>query len=229
MVTMSKRHRANSQKVVKDRSYPLSEGIAILKAAAPARFNETFDVAINLGIDPKKGDQAVRGAVSLPHGTGKSKRVIAFVKDPDKQAEARAAGAIEVGDDELVKRVADGWSDFDVAVASPDMMGKVGRLGKVLGPQGKMPTPKSGTVTPDVANAVREFSAGKVEFRADAGATVHAPVGRLSFGSEQIDENVRAFVAAVNALKPPGAKGTYIKQVFLTTTMGPGIAVDLAG
>ena len=226
MVTTSKRHRGNIEKVDRTRVYSVEEGITALRAASPATFDETLEVAVNLGIDPKKSDQAVRGAVSLPHGTGKTKRVIAFVKDPAKQEEARAAGAVEVGDDDLVKRVADGWTDFDVAVSSPDMMGKVGRLGKVLGPQGKMPTPKSGTVTPNVAKAVSEFSAGKVEFRADAGATVHAPLGRRSFDDQQLVENLRAFLGAVIAMKPASAKGAYIKGVHLSTTMGPGVAVD---
>lgn len=226
MSTISKRHRDNLTKVEKDRVYALVDGIAALKSATAPRFDEMVDIAVNLGIDPRKSDQAVRGAISLPHGTGKTKRVIAFVKDAAKQDEARAAGATEVGDEELVKKVADGWTDFDVAVAAPDMMGKVGRLGKVLGPQGKMPTPKSGTVTPDVAKAVRDFTAGKVEFRADSGATVHAPVGKRSFSDDQIAENVKAFVTAVTALKPASAKGTYIKTVYLSTTMGPGVAVD---
>jgi large subunit ribosomal protein L1 len=222
----SKRHRGNVTKVEPGRQYGLLEGIAALKNATSARFDETVDIAVNLGTDPRKSDQAVRGAVSLPHGTGRTRRVIAFVKDPEKQAAAKEAGAIEVGADELVAKIVEGWSDFDVAVAAPDMMGKVGRLGKVLGPQGKMPTPKSGTVTPNVAAAVKEFTAGKVEFRADSGATVHAAVGKRSFEDAQIAENVHAFVAAVTALKPSAAKGTYIKQVNLSTTMGPGVSVD---
>jgi len=222
----SKRHRENDTSVEKGRQYGLLEGIAALKTATAARFDETVDIAVNLGTDPRKSDQAVRGAVSLPFGTGRTRRVIAFVKDPEKQAAATEAGAIEVGADELVAKIVEGWSDFDVAVAAPDMMGKVGRLGKVLGPQGKMPTPKSGTVTPNVAEAVREFTAGKVEFRADSGATIHASVGKRSFEDEQIAENVKAFVAAVSALKPSAAKGTYIKQVNLSTTMGPGVIVD---
>ncbi|MCB9897131.1 MAG: 50S ribosomal protein L1 [Planctomycetes bacterium] len=228
MVIMSKRSRANRAKVDRLAVYPLAEGVSMLKASAAVKFDETVEIAVNLGIDPKKSDQAVRGAVSLPHGTGRSRRVIAFVKDPEKQEAARAAGAAEVGADELVKKVADGWTDFDVAVAAPDMMGQVGKLGKVLGPQGKMPTPKSGTVTPDVAKAVAEFAAGKVEFRADAGGTVHAPVAKRSFPDEKIADNVRAFVAALNAHKPPTAKGNYILKVFISTTMGPGVAVDTA-
>lgn len=228
MAAASKRVNKNAGKVDKDKVYGLNEGIGALKTAEAARFDETVEVAINLGIDPRKSDQAVRGAVSLPHGTGRSRAVIAFVKDPDKQEEAKAAGAVEVGADELVKKVADGWTGFDVAVAAPDMMGKVGKLGKVLGPQGKMPTPKSGTVTPDVATAVREFTAGKVEFRADAGGTVHAPVGKRSFDDEKIAENVQAFVQALVALKPAAARGQYIKKVVLATTMGPGVMVDTA-
>lgn len=227
MTHMTKRTKANATKVDKDAVYPLLDGIALLKKSEKTRFDESIDIAINLGIDPRKSDQSVRGAVSLPHGTGRTRRVIAFVKDPAKQEAAAAAGAAEVGADELVQKVSDGWTDFDVAVASPDMMGKVGKLGKVLGPQGKMPTPKSGTVTADVEKAVREFAAGKVEFRADSGGTIHAAVGKRSFDDENLAANVHAFVAAVNALKPAAARGTYLKKVFLATTMGPGVAVDL--
>ena len=227
MPHVSKRRKANEKKVERLELYPLLEGIAALKTSEKTRFDETVDIAINLGIDPRKSDQAVRGAVSLPHGTGRSRKVIAFVKDPAKQEEAKAAGAAEVGADELVKKVSDGWTDFDVAISSPDMMGKVGKLGKVLGPQGKMPTPKSGTVTPDVATAVKEFAAGKVEFRADAGGTVHAPVGKRSFDDQQIADNVHAFLAAVNSLKPATARGAYLKKVFLATTMGPSVLVDV--
>jgi len=227
MPQITKRKKSNDNKVDKLKVYPLLDGIALLKQSEKTRFDESIDIAINLGIDPRKSDQAVRGAVSLPHGTGRTRRVIAFVKDPEKQEAARAAGAIEVGEDDLVKKVTDGWTDFDVAVASPDMMGKVGKLGKVLGPQGKMPTPKSGTVTPDVGKAVKEFAAGKVEFRADAGGTVHASVGKRSFDDATLAENVQAFIAAVNSLKPSSSRGTYLKKVFLATTMGPGVAVDL--
>lgn len=227
MATASKRIRKNRENTDESRAYSLSEGVVALKQTTGLKFDESVDVAVNLGIDPKKSDQSVRGAVSLPHGTGSSKRVIAFVKDEAKQEAARAAGATEVGADDLVKKVADGWTDFDVAVAAPDMMGLVGKLGKVLGPQGKMPTPKAGTVTPDVETAVREFSAGKIEFRADAGGTVHGPVGKRSFDEDKLVENVRAFVAAITALKPASAKGAYIKKVYLTTTMGPSVLVDL--
>ena len=228
MVIAGKRTEANAKLVDRERVYPLAEGIKVLKAAKPAKFDETVNIALNLGIDVKKTEQTVRGAVSLPHGTGRSRKVIAFVKDPAKQEAARKAGAVEVGSDELVKKVADGWSDFDVAIAAPDMMGLVGKLGKVLGPQGKMPTPKSGTVTADVEKAVRDFAAGKVEFRADAAGTVHAPVGKRSFDEQQIAENVRAFIAAINAMRPAAAKGQFIRKVSLANTMGPGVNVDPA-
>ena len=228
MTTLSKRKKKNLEQVDTDRVYGLIEGIQALKSSHAVRFDETIDIAVNLGIDPRKSDQAVRGAVSLPNGTGRTRRVIAFVKDPAKQEEARQAGATEVGDDDLVKKVSDGFTDFDVAVAAPDMMGKVGKLGRVLGPQGQMPTPTAGPVTPDVATAGRECAAGKVECRADAGATVHAAVGKRSFDEEALATNVRAFLDALIALKPAAARGTYIKKVFLATTMGPGVAVDVS-
>jgi large subunit ribosomal protein L1 len=228
MSTTSKRIRANNELVEKGRVYSLDDGVKLLKSVQQAKFNETVNIAVSLGIDPKKSDQSVRGAVSLPHGTGRSLRVIAFVKDPAKQAAAADAGAVEVGDDDLVKKVSDGWTDFDVAIAAPDMMGKVGKLGKVLGPQGKMPTPKSGTVTPNVEQAVREFAAGKVEFRADAAGTVHAPVGKREFDDTHLTENVRAFVGALNALRPATTKGAYIKKISLANTMGPGVTIDPA-
>jgi len=228
MVTAAKRTLANSKLVDKERLYALDAGIGVLKSAKPVKFDETVTIALNLGIDVKKTEQTVRGAVSLPHGTGRARKVIAFVKDPAKQEAARKAGALEVGSDELVKKVSDGWTDFDVAIAAPDMMGLVGKLGKVLGPQGKMPTPKSGTVTADVEKAVREFAAGKVEFRADAAGTVHAPVGKRSFEPQQLADNVRAFVAAVNALRPAATKGQFIRKVSLANTMGPGVNIDPA-
>lgn len=228
MPTTSKRTRSNAEKVERHRVYALGEGIAALKTTSGVKFDETIDIAVNLGIDPKKSDQAVRGAVALPNGTGRSRKVIAFVKDPEKQEAAKAAGAAEVGDDDLVAKVSDGWTDFDVAIAAPDMMGKVGKLGKVLGPQGKMPTPKAGTVTPDVETAVREFAAGKIEFRADAGGTVHAPVGRRSFDDQAIAQNVEAFLAALTSLKPNSSRGAYFKKVFLSTTMGPSVQVEVA-
>lgn len=226
MTATSKRTRANAKLREPGKAYSLADGLKLLGQAQKLKFDETVNIAVNLGIDTKKSEQTVRGAVSLPHGTGRSLRVIAFVKDPAKQEAARKAGATEVGTDELVKKVADGWTDFDVAVAAPDMMGLVGKLGKVLGPQGKMPTPKSGTVTPDVEKAVREFAAGKIEFRADAAGTVHAPVGKRSFEPTKLEENVRAFLAAVTALRPASAKGNFIRSVSLANTMGPGVDID---
>ncbi len=223
---LSKRTKNNETVRERLKVYTLTDGISALFSAKAPKFDETVEIAVNLGIDPKKSDQSVRGAVALPNGTGRSRSVIAFVKDPEKQQAARDAGAMEAGADELVQKVADGWTGFDVAIAAPDMMGKVGKLGKVLGPQGKMPTPKAGTVTPDVANAVREFAAGKIEFRADAGGTVHAPVGKRSFEPAKLEENVHAFIRALIALKPTASKGHYVKKVFLSTTMGPGVLVD---
>jgi len=228
MVTTGKRAIANGKLVSLGKVYGLEEGIKLLKLAKGPKFDETVNIAVNLGIDTKKTEQTVRGAVSLPHGTGRVLRVIAFVKDPAKQEAARKAGAVEVGSDELVKKVGDGWTEFDVAIAAPDMMGAVGKLGKVLGPQGKMPTPKSGTVTADVEKAVREFRAGKIEFRADAAGTVHAPVGKKSFDEANLAENVRAFLGAVNALRPASAKGQFIQKVSLANTMGPGVLVEPA-
>jgi large subunit ribosomal protein L1 len=228
MTTNSKRVRANQELVDRTKVYGLSDGITLLKQASAAKFDETVNIAVSLGIDTKKTEQTVRGAVSLPHGTGRALRVIAFVKDPDRHEAVTAAGAVEVGADELVKKVAGGWTDFDVAISAPDMMGQVGKLGKVLGPQGKMPTPKSGTVTPNVEQAVQEFAAGKVEYRADAAGTVHAPVGKRSFEGDKLADNVRAFLAALTAQRPAAAKGQYIKKVCLANTMGPGVTIDPA-
>ncbi|RMF83289.1 MAG: 50S ribosomal protein L1, partial [Planctomycetota bacterium] len=188
---------------------------------------QSVDLVLNLGIDPNQADQMIRGSVSLPHGVGKSKRVIAFCPEGDVEA-AKAAGAIEAGGDELVKKVADGWLDFDVAVAHPSMMGKVGKLGRVLGPQGKMPSPKSGTVTPDVATAVKEYSAGKLEFRNDKGGNVHAVVGRLNFDDDKLKENVVAFVEHIRKLKPAAAKGQYLKSVHLSGSMTPSVPVAVS-
>jgi len=190
------------------------------------KFDQTIECVLQLGIDPKQADQIVRGAISLPHGVGKQKKVIAFCEDSGVEA-AQKAGAIEAGCDELIKKISDGWTDFDVAVASPKVMGKVGKLGRVLGPQGKMPSPKNGTVTNDVATAVAEFAAGKVEFRNDAGSNVHVVVGRQSFEKEKLIENIEAFVSHIKKIKPSSAKGTYIKKMCISATMSPGITVNL--
>jgi large subunit ribosomal protein L1 len=207
---------------------PLSLGQAVkkLKSFASTKFDQSVDIAIFMGIDTKQADQAIRGAISLPHGIGKARRVIAFCEDADA---AKAAGAIEAGVEDLIKKINDGWFDFDVAVASPKIMGKVGKLGKVLGPQGKMPSPKNGTVTADVVTAVKEFAAGKVEFRNDTGGNVHAVVGKLSFDENKLAENIGAFIDHIKRMKPSSVKGTYIKKISLAATMSPGVQLDLSG
>ena len=229
MAHKSKRHQANKDLVVKEcpSPLPLPDALKLLKKFTPAKFDETVELSMELGIDTKKSDQMVRGAVSLPRGIGRELRVIVFCKD-EKVAEANEAGAIAAGGDELAARIRDdGWLDFDVAIATPDMMSVVGRLGKVLGPQGKMPSPKNGTVTPDVATAVREFRAGKIEFRADSGGNVHAPVGKASFELDALQENIETFVEQIRSMRPSTAKGKYIQQVHVSTTMGAGVAVDI--
>lgn len=217
-----KRYRADAGKVEEGKVYPLADALKIVKSFTPAKYDQTIDVCIHLGIDAKQTDQTVRGSVSLPHGTGAKKRVIAFC-NPDKAAAAKEAGAIEVGGEDLVKRVEEGWMDFDVAVADPALMRFVGRLGKVLGPRGLMPSPKAGTVTPDVATAVREYTAGKVNFKNDAGGNVQAPVGKLSFSEAQLAENIRAFIDTIVRIKPSSAKGQYIKKISIAGTMTPGV------
>jgi large subunit ribosomal protein L1 len=221
----SKRYRENEKLLGEKRQMPLAEAVSTLKKTKAPKFDETVDIAVRLGIDIKKSDQVVRGAISLPHGVGKTARVICFAKG-DKVEVAKTAGAIEVGGEELAKKITDGWTEFDVVVASPDMMGIVGRLGKVLGPQGKMPSPKNGTVTPDIAGAVKEFKAGKVQVRADAAGIVHAPVAKRSFADQKIVENVEAILNFIRSQKPAASKGVYIQSVALSTTMGPGVFVE---
>ncbi|MFH0798692.1 MAG: 50S ribosomal protein L1 [Pseudomonadota bacterium] len=223
-----KRYKADRGKVDSEKKYPLDEALKILEGFGKAKFDETVDIAVRLGIDPKQTDQGVRGACSLPHGIGKKVRVAVFAKG-EKIKEAIDAGADEAGADELVARVEGGWFDFDKAVATPDMMGMVGKLGKVLGPRGLMPNPKLGTVTFDVAKAVTEQKAGKVEFRIDKAAIVHAPVGKRSFGAAKLKDNIMAIIDAVNKAKPSSAKGTYICSLALSATMTPGIRIDTAG
>jgi large subunit ribosomal protein L1 len=200
----------------------LSEAVGILKGFDGAKFDQTIEIHMHLGVDPKQADQIVRGSIVLPHGIGKTQRVVVFAKDAAAEA-AQAAGADEVGQEDLAKKISGGWLEFDVCIASPDMMGVVGPLGRVLGPRSLMPSPRSGTVTPDVAKAVEEYKAGKVEFRNDSGGNVHAVLGRLSFTPEQIQENVSAFLKYIESLKPSSVKGTYVKNIALTSTMGPGI------
>lgn len=223
----SKKYRQASERVDRSRAYPLREGLELLLEIKHAGFDETVDVAMNLGVDPRHADQNVRGAVVLPHGTGKDLRVIVFAKG-DKEREAREAGADEVGAEELAKRIQGGWLEFDRAVATPDMMSVVGRLGRVLGPRGLMPNPKVGTVTFDVAEAVREQKAGKIEFRVEKSGILHAPLGKASFQLDQLAENLLAVTEAVLRAKPVVAKGSYLKRVSISTTMGPSIRLDTA-
>ena len=224
----SKQHLENLKKVDRAQKYELEAGIKLLKEIATGtKFDQTVNIVLNLGIDPKHADQMIRGSVSLPKGIGKTKRVIAFC-DGEEAEKAKAAGAMEVGIDDLVKKISDGWMDFDVAIAHPRSMGKVGRLGRVLGPQGKMPSPKNGTVTPNIETAVREFAAGKIEFRNDSGANIHAVVGKVSFPDVDLKENITAFVDHMRKLKPPTSKGIYIKKVCISGTMSPGIELQVA-
>jgi large subunit ribosomal protein L1 len=209
----------------KSRRYALSEAVSLVKELAFANFDESVDVAVRLGVDPKHADQMVRGAVVLPHGTGKANRVLVFAKG-EKVSEAEGAGADFVGGDDFVAKINEGWLDFDTVIATPDMMGQVGRLGRVLGPRGLMPNPKVGTVTFDVDKAVRDAKAGKVEFRVEKAGIVHAQVGKRSFGETELAGNVKSLVGALVKAKPPAAKGTYLRSITLSSTMGPGIKVD---
>jgi large subunit ribosomal protein L1 len=204
----------------------LADAVEKVKSFNSVKFDQSIECVLHLGIDPKQSDQLIRGSISLPHGIGKQKKVIAFCEDKDIEA-ARAAGAIEAGCDELVKKVTDGWQDFDVAVASPKVMGKVGKLGRVLGPQGKMPSPKNGTVVADVATAVAEFAAGKVEFKNDAGGNVHVVVGKQSFEAEKLVGNIEAFLSHIRKIKPVSTKGTYIKKMCISATMSPSVMVSV--
>jgi large subunit ribosomal protein L1 len=216
-----------SAKLVDKPAYTLAEAMPVVKKAAFAKFDETVEVAMRLGVDPKHADQMVRGTVVLPHGLGKSKRVIAIASG-DKVREAREAGADEVGGDDLVQKIQGGWMEFDAVVATPDMMKSVGKLGKVLGPRGLMPNPKTGTVTLDVARAVKEVKAGKVEFRVDKTGIIHCPVGKVSFAAERLAENAQALIASVLKAKPASAKGRYVRSIVISSTMGPGLSIDLA-
>ena len=212
---------------VQDRPYTIEEAIPLIQKVKYVKFDETVELAMRLGVDPKHADQMVRGTVVLPHGLGKNKRVLA-IAGSDKHKEASDAGADFVGGDELVEKILGGWVDFDAVVATPDMMRAVGRLGKVLGPRGLMPNPKTGTVTPNVAQAIKEIKAGKVEFRVDKTGIMHAPVGKTSFPTENLVANTHAMVDSVVRAKPPAAKGKYLKSVTVSSTMGPGITVDTA-
>ncbi len=228
MARHSKRYAAALARVDRNRRYAVGEAVALLKQIQPAKFDETVELAVRLGVDPRKGDQQVRGSVVLPHGLGGRQRTVLVFAEGDKAREAQEAGADFVGGTELVDKVNAGWTEFDVAIAVPAMMRHVGKLGRVLGPQGKMPSPKAGTVTDDVVGAVNAYKAGKVEYRVDAGANVAGPIGKLSFSEQKLVENLNAFVESVRAAKPVAARGTYLRRVSLTSSMGPGIRLDIS-
>jgi large subunit ribosomal protein L1 len=227
MAKVSKRSKAAAALFAGKSNLPLEEALTLIKQAASAKFDETVEVAMNLGVDPRHADQMVRGVVTLPNGTGKTVRVAVFARGA-KADEAKAAGADIVGAEDLMERIQGGNIDFDRCIATPDMMPLVGRLGKILGPRNLMPNPKVGTVTMDVATAVKNAKGGEVQFKVEKAGVIHAGVGKVSFDAEKLAENVRAFVDAVTRAKPPGAKGTYLKKVSLSSTMGPGVSVDLA-
>src|SRR5947209_4618611 len=225
MAVMTKRQKAARALYEADKSYPVEDAVALVKKFPATKFDETVDMALRLGVDPKHADQMVRGAIVLPHGIGKAVRVAVFAKG-EKEREAREAGADVVGAEDLVERVQGGWMEFDTAIATPDLMGQVGRLGKVLGPRGLMPNPKLGTVTFDIARAVREAKAGKVEFRVDKAGNVHTPIGKHSFPAPHLVANAMALIEAIVRAKPAAAKGTYLRSLTISTTMGPGVPID---
>ena len=227
MAKKGKRYTAAFGEIDRTSEYSIADAVKILKGNAKAKFDETIEVALNLGVDPRHADQMVRGTVSLPHGTGKSLRVAVFARDA-KAEEALAAGADIVGAEDLAEKIQAGEMNFDRCIATPDMMGVVGRLGKVLGPKGMMPNPKLGTVTPDVKGAIQAAKAGQIEFRVEKEGIIHAGVGKASFTEEQLAENISAFVQAIQRAKPTGAKGTYMHKVSVTSTMGPGLKLDLS-
>jgi large subunit ribosomal protein L1 len=226
-VQRGKKYRAATERFDRQHLYPPAEAIDLVKELAPASFDETVELAVRLGVDPRKADQIVRGTLTLPAGTGKTARVVAFAAG-DAAAEAREAGADLVGADDLVNRVQGGFLDFDVAIATPDMMGQVGKLGRLLGPRGLMPNPKTGTVTTDVGRAVREFKGGRIEYRTDKVGNVHVPIGKISFSKEQLLQNFHAVIEELTRAKPAAAKGRYLRGVTVSSTMGPGVRVDPA-
>ncbi|WP_224984933.1 50S ribosomal protein L1 [Geomonas agri] len=226
-MSMTKKLKEARAKVDRTKTYPLTDGLELVKSAAYAKFDETVDLVVKLGVDPRHADQMVRGAVVLPNGLGKDVRVLVFAKG-EKEKEAREAGADYVGADDLVAKIQEGWFEFDTAIATPDMMGVVGKIGKLLGPRGLMPNPKVGTVTFDLARAIKESKSGKVEFRVEKAGIIHAPVGKVSFTAETLKQNVVALVEALQKAKPAAAKGTYMKKVSVSSTMGPGVTIDLA-
>lgn len=224
MAKQSKRYRALASKQKSEAPVALDAAVSVLKDFGTTKFDQTVEIHMRLGVDPKQADQIIRGSVVLPHGIGRTQRVVVFAKG-DNAAAAKEAGADEVGQEDLAARIKDGWLDFDVCIAAPDMMGLVGPLGRVLGPRGLMPSPRAGTVTPDVAKVVREYKAGKVEFRNDSGGNVHAVVGKLSFDKTLLLENIQSFLDHINGLKPNTIKGAYVRNISICATMSPGIAV----
>ena len=225
MAKRGKKYLEAAKKVESSKAYSADEAVALVKETSTVKFDASVEVAFRLGVDPKKADQAIRGAVVLPHGTGKVQRVLVFAKG-EKAKEAEAAGADYVGDSDMINKIQQGWFDFDVIVATPDMMAEVGKLGRVLGPKGLMPNPKTGTVTFDVAKAVNEIKAGKVEYRVDKAGNIHVPIGKVSFEAAKLRENLAVIYDTMLKVKPAAAKGTYVKNVTVTSTMGPGIKVD---
>jgi len=225
MVKMAKKRKALSEKVEPSKKYGIDEAVALSKSLKYANFDESVDIAVNLGVDPTKADQMVRGSVVLPAGTGKSLKILVFAKG-EKEVEAKDAGADFIGNDDYVEKIKGGWLGFDVAIATPDMMGTIGKVAKILGPRGLMPNPKSGTVTLDIAKAIDEVRKGKVEFRVDKGGVIHAPIGRASFDADKLKSNAMALLVEVQRLKPSTAKGKYLKGVTISTTMGLGVKVD---
>lgn len=226
MAQVSKRRAASLEKVDPQKKYPLPEAVEGVKECATAKFDETVELAFHLGVDPRHADQMVRGSVSLPHGTGKQVRVVVVCKQDSQIQEAKDAGAEEAGADEVVQKIEKGWTDFDALVAAPDMMGQVGKLGRLLGPRGLMPSPKAGTVTPNVGQAVTDIKKGKIDYRVDKNANIHVPVGKVSFTPEQITENAGAVIEAIVKARPAAAKGTYLKGCTISSTMGPGFRLD---
>lgn len=224
MARHSKRYRAMVDKVPKD-PVQLADAVEVVRQFGGTKFDQTVEIHMRLGIDPKQADQLVRGSVVLPHGIGRTQRVVVFAKGDLAEA-ARQAGADEVGQEDLAEKIKGGWTDFDACIATPDMMGLVGPLGRVLGPRGLMPSPRAGTVTPDVARVVQEYKAGKVEFRNDNGGNVHAVVGKVSFDADKLEENIRAFIRHIESLKPSAVKGTYVRGISISATMSPGVAVS---
>ncbi|AYN01297.1 MULTISPECIES: 50S ribosomal protein L1 [Chryseobacterium] len=225
MAKLTKKQKEALSKVEKGRIYNLEEGSALVKEVNTAKFDASVDIAVRLGVDPRKANQMVRGVVSLPHGTGKDVKVLALVT-PDKEAEAKAAGADYVGLDEYLQKIKDGWTDVDVIVTMPAVMGKLGPLGRVLGPRGLMPNPKSGTVTMEIGKAVTEVKAGKIDFKVDKYGIIHAGIGKVSFDAAKIKENAQELISTLIKMKPTAAKGTYVKSIYLSSTMSPGIAID---